>query len=260
MGTTVSALVHGRRLRVVIAHIGDSRIYLLPRRRADPDHDRPHVRAAPRRLGPHHAGGGAVPPAPLGAHARARRHGLRPRGRHLHHADTSPGDRWLLCSDGLSGVVDDDAHRQGARPRAWRPAARPTACSSRRSTAARPTTSRSCSSTSGGQHPIFSGTPDDRRLGVEPARRSRCRPRAPAARGWLHPNRQAANEPSHFEPAAEITSRSSSRRTGAARAAGASAGSSGSSLVLGAHRRRALRRLQVDPDPLLRRRPTTTPS
>ena len=55
----------------------------------------------------------------------------------------------------------------------------------------------------GGQHPVVSGTPTivgsaSNPIGVA----------VPAARsgrgGWLHPNRQAANEPTHFEPAAEF--------------------------------------------------------
>src|SRR6478609_6832453 len=55
----------------------------------------------------------------------------------------------------------------------------------------------------GGQHPIFSGTPTivgsaSNPVGIEvPAAR-------PGRTSWLHPNRQAANEPSHFEPAAEF--------------------------------------------------------
>ncbi len=55
----------------------------------------------------------------------------------------------------------------------------------------------------GGQHPVFSGTPTivgsaSNPLGIEvPAARS-------GRSGWLHPNRQAANEPSHFEPAPEF--------------------------------------------------------
>jgi protein phosphatase len=55
----------------------------------------------------------------------------------------------------------------------------------------------------GGQHPVFSGTPTivgsaSNPVGVEvPAAR-------PGRTSWLHPNRQAANEPTHFEPAAEF--------------------------------------------------------
>ena len=55
----------------------------------------------------------------------------------------------------------------------------------------------------GGQHPIFSGTPTivgsaSNPVGIEvPAAR-------PGRTSWLHPNRQAANEPTHFEPAAEF--------------------------------------------------------
>lgn len=55
----------------------------------------------------------------------------------------------------------------------------------------------------GGQHPLFSGTPTivgsaSNPIGVEvPAAR-------PGRTSWLHLNRQAANEPTHFEPAAEF--------------------------------------------------------
>ncbi len=55
----------------------------------------------------------------------------------------------------------------------------------------------------GGQHPVFIGTPTivgsaSNPSGiVVPAAR-------PARSNWLHPNRQAANEPTHFEPAAEF--------------------------------------------------------
>ena len=107
MGTTVSAmLLVGD--RVVIAHIGDSRIYLLRDGRAQPDHHRPHLRAAPRRRRAHHRRGGDGAPAPLGAHARARRRRRAPPRSTPMVLDTRAGDRWLLCSDGLSGVVSFD--------------------------------------------------------------------------------------------------------------------------------------------------------
>jgi len=55
----------------------------------------------------------------------------------------------------------------------------------------------------GGQHPLFSGTPTVVGSASNPTGID-----VPAARsgrgGWLHPVRQAANEPSHFEPAPEF--------------------------------------------------------
>ena len=67
-----------------------------------------------------------------------------------------------------------------------------------------PTTSPSSSSTSAVSIRSSRGTAHDRRLRVQPAGRRGARRHAPGAANWLHPNRQAANEPSHFEPAAEF--------------------------------------------------------
>ena len=76
MGTTVSAIVRvGDEL--ALAHIGDSRIYLLRDGELIPDHRRPHLRAATCRLRPHHAGGGGRASASLRAHAGTRRRRLR---------------------------------------------------------------------------------------------------------------------------------------------------------------------------------------
>ena len=76
---------------VVIAHIGDSRIYLLPRRVNSP-RSPPTTRSCSDSSTPaaSRAEEATVPSAPLGAHARARRHRRRPRDRHLHHARHQP--------------------------------------------------------------------------------------------------------------------------------------------------------------------------
>jgi protein phosphatase len=115
---------------------------------------------------------------------------------------TQPGDRWLLCSDGLSGVVDD-AHTAKALGLGLAPGRTADNLLKQALDAGAPDNVTIVLVDVGGQHPIFSGTPTivgsaSNPLGVEvPAARS--------GRGnWLHPNRQAANEPSHFEPAAEF--------------------------------------------------------
>ncbi|MGO3032723.1 MAG: hypothetical protein ACTIH8_05170, partial [Microbacterium gubbeenense] len=51
--------------------------------------------------------------------------------------------------------------------------------------------------------PPLHGHPHDRRLGLEPRRRGYPASRSLLPTGWLHPQRAAANEPSHFEPDTE---------------------------------------------------------
>ena len=76
----------------------------LPRRRAQPAHQRPHLRPDPDRRGPDHRGGGAGPPAPnLILKAIDGIHDLEP---DLFVLELKLGDRLLLCSDGASGVLD----------------------------------------------------------------------------------------------------------------------------------------------------------
>jgi protein phosphatase len=115
---------------------------------------------------------------------------------------TQPGDRWLLCSDGLSGVVDD-AHTSKALAQGLPPGRTADMLLKQALDAGAPDNVTVVLVDVGGQHPLFSGTATivgsaSNPIGIE----------VPAARsgrgGWLHPVRQAANEPSHFEPGAEF--------------------------------------------------------
>ncbi len=115
---------------------------------------------------------------------------------------TQPGDRWLLCSDGLSGVVDDQ-HTAKALGLGLAPGRTADNLLKQALDGGAPDNVTIVLVDVGGQHPIFSGTPTivgsvSNPVGIEvPAAR-------PGRTSWLHPNRQAANEPTHFEPAAEF--------------------------------------------------------
>ena len=103
MGTTVSGMVRVGD-KVVIAHIGDSRIYLLRDgvlEQITADH------TFVQRL----VDSGRITPEEAAVHPR-RSVLMRVLGDvdvepevDTHVLDTQPGDRWLLCSDGLSGYV-----------------------------------------------------------------------------------------------------------------------------------------------------------
>ena len=115
---------------------------------------------------------------------------------------TQPGDRWLLCSDGLSGVVDD-AHTTKTLAQQLPPGRTADLLLKQALDAGAPDNVTVVIVDVGGSHPMFSGTPTivgsaSNPQGVEvPAAR-------PGRTSWLHPARQAANEPTHFEPAAEF--------------------------------------------------------
>lgn len=200
MGTTVSAMVMVDDY-AVIAHIGDSRIYLY-RDGALTQITTDHTFV--QRL----VDSGRITPEEARFHPR--RSVLM---RVLGDMDANPevdtfimptqdGDRWLLCSDGLSGVVDD-AHTAKALGLGLAPGRTADNLLKQALDGGAPDNVTLVIVDVGGQHPIFSGTPTivgsaSNPMGIE----------VPAARsgrgGWLHPNRQAANEPSHFEPAAEF--------------------------------------------------------
>lgn len=105
MGTTVSAMIRVKS-QMVIAHIGDSRIYRLREgvlEQITADH------TFVQRL----VDSGRITPEEAAVHPR-RSVLMRVLGDvdaepevDTHIVDTRPGDRWLLCSDGLSGYVSE---------------------------------------------------------------------------------------------------------------------------------------------------------
>lgn len=200
MGTTVSALLMVDDY-AVIAHIGDSRVYLyrdgaltqittdhtFVQRLVDSGRITPEeARYHPRRSVLMRVLGDMDPDPELDTF-------IMP---------TQPGDRWLLCSDGLSGVVDD-THTSKAMGLGLAPGRTADVLLKQALDAGAPDNVTIVLVDVGGQHPLFSGTPTIVGSASNPAGIE-----VPAARsgrgGWLHPNRQAANEPTHFEPAAEF--------------------------------------------------------
>jgi len=200
MGTTVSALLMVDDY-AVIAHIGDSRVYLyrdgaltqittdhtFVQRLVDSGRITPEeARYHPRRSVLMRVLGDMDPDPELDTF-------IMP---------TQPGDRWLLCSDGLSGVVDD-THTAKAMGMGFAPGRTADLLLKQALDAGAPDNVTIVLVDVGGQHPLFSGTPTIVGSASNPAGVE-----VPAARsgrgGWLHPNRQAANEPTHFEPAAEF--------------------------------------------------------
>ncbi len=200
MGTTVSALAMVDDY-AVIAHIGDSRIYLY-RDGALTQITTDHTFV--QRL----VDSGRITPEEARYHPR--RSVLM---RVLGDMDAEPevdtfimptqdGDRWLLCSDGLSGVVDEP-HLAKALGVGLAPGRTADNLLKQALDGGAPDNVTIVLVDVGGQHPLFSGTPTivgsaSNPVGIEvPAARS-------GRTSWLHPARQAANEPSHFEPAAEF--------------------------------------------------------
>ncbi|MEZ3161853.1 PP2C family serine/threonine-protein phosphatase [Microbacterium sp. BWT-B31] len=198
MGTTVSALVMVDDY-AVIAHIGDSRIYLY-RDGALTQITTDHTFV--QRL----VDSGRITPEEARFHPR-RSVLMRVLGDMDAEPEldtfimpTQPGDRWLLCSDGLSGVVDD-AHATKTLALGLAPGRTADQLLKQALDGGAPDNVTIVIVDVGGQHPLFSGTPTvvgsaSNPMGVEV-------PAARASRGWLHPVRQAANEPTHFEPAPE---------------------------------------------------------
>ena len=200
MGTTVSALVMVDDY-AVIAHIGDSRIYLY---RDDALTQITTDHTFVQRL----VDSGRITPEEARYHPR--RSVLM---RVLGDMDANPeldsfimptqdGDRWLLCSDGLSGVVDDP-HTAKALGLGLAPGRTADILLKQALDGGAPDNVTVVLVDVGGRHPLFSGTPTVVGSASNPTGID-----VPAARagrsGWLHPNRQAANEPTHFEPAVEF--------------------------------------------------------
>ncbi|MFB8387655.1 PP2C family protein-serine/threonine phosphatase [Microbacterium sp. NPDC055910] len=200
MGTTVSALVMVDDY-AVIAHIGDSRIYLY-RDGALTQITTDHTFV--QRL----VDSGRITPEEARYHPR-RSVLMRVLGDMATEPEidtfvmpTLPGDRWLLCSDGLSGVVDD-AHLAKVLGLGHAPGRTADQLLKQALDGGAPDNVTIVLVDVGGQHPLFSGTATivgsaSNPIGIEvPAAR-------PGRTSWLHVGRQAANEPTHFEPAAEF--------------------------------------------------------
>ena len=200
MGTTVSALVMVDEY-AVIAHIGDSRIYLY---RDDTLTQITTDHTFVQRL----VDSGRITPEEARYHPR-RSVLMRVLGDMDTDPEvdtfimpTQPGDRWLLCSDGLSGVVDE-AHMAKALTQGMAPGRTADTLLKQALDGGAPDNVTIVLVDVGGQHPVFSGTATivgsaSTPIGIDvPAARS-------GRSGWLHPARQAANEPSHFEPAPEF--------------------------------------------------------
>ncbi|MGZ0712180.1 PP2C family protein-serine/threonine phosphatase (plasmid) [Coraliomargarita sp. W4R53] len=200
MGTTVSALVMVDAY-AVIAHIGDSRIYLY---RDDTLTQITTDHTFVQRL----VDSGRITPEEARYHPR-RSVLMRVLGDMDPNPEldtfimpTQPGDRWLLCSDGLTGVVDDP-HISKALALGLAPGRTADILLKQALDGGAPDNVTMVIVDVGGQHPLFSGTPtivgsasNPIGIAVPAARASRT--------SWLHPGRQAANEPTHFEPAPEF--------------------------------------------------------
>jgi serine/threonine protein phosphatase PrpC len=106
MGTTVVAFLLDTQSRATVAHVGDSRAYRYRMGRLDPlttDHS---VVAEMLRRGLISADEAAIHPR---RNEILRSVGVLPEvDVEVATIDVAPGDRFVLCSDGLSGVVEDE--------------------------------------------------------------------------------------------------------------------------------------------------------
>lgn len=199
LGTTISAIVMVDEY-AVIAHIGDSRIYLFR------DDELTQITADHtfvQRL----VDSGRITPDEARYHPRRS---VLMRVLSDMEADpeldfsimvTRPGDRWMLCSDGLTGVVDDTHIRKALRA-GHAPGRTADMLLKSALDGGAPDNVTIVIVDVGGQHPLRSGPPVIVGSAANPS--GVVIPLAkPARTSWLHPTRQAANEPSHYEPAAE---------------------------------------------------------
>ncbi|WP_193597459.1 PP2C family protein-serine/threonine phosphatase [Microbacterium sp. YJN-G] len=111
---------------------------------------------------------------------------------------TQPGDRWLLCSDGLSGVVDE-THIAKVMRLGLAPGRTADSLLKQALDGGAPDNVTVVLVDVGGAHPISSGTGTVVGAASNPSDLPVPAPRT-SLTGWLHPVLQAANEPSHFEP------------------------------------------------------------
>ena len=112
---------------------------------------------------------------------------------------TRPGDRWLLCSDGLSGVVDD-SHIAKALRQEMPPGRTADTLLRQALDGGAPDNVTVVIVDVGGHHPLHTGTPTIVGSASNPDGVDVPASRSLLPTGWLHPQRAAANEPSHFEP------------------------------------------------------------
>ena len=200
MGTTVDAILMVDDY-AVIGHIGDSRIYLwrdeeltqittdhtfvqrlVDSGRITPDEARYH----PRRSVLMRVLGDQDPNPELDTFVM----------------QTQPGDRWLLCSDGLTGVADE-AHMQKVLAQGVAPGRTADILLKQALDGGAPDNVTMVIVDVGGAHPAYLAAATivgsaANPVGIEiPASR-------PGRASWLHPARGAANEPTHFEPAPEF--------------------------------------------------------
>ena len=202
MGTTVSALAMIDDY-AVIAHIGDSRIYLY---RGDQLTQITTDHTFVQRL----VDSGRITEEEARYHPR-RSVLMRVLGDMSADPEvdtfimqTLPGDRWLLCSDGLSGVVED-SHTAKVMGQGFTPKRTIDLLLKQALDAGAPDNVTAILVDVGGSHPVVSGTPTivgsaSNPIGIEvPATRH-----GGVTTGWLHPPRRAASVPPHFEPPAEF--------------------------------------------------------
>lgn len=199
LGTTISAIVMVGEY-AVIGHIGDSRIYLY---RDDELTQITSDHTFVQRL----VDSGRITPEEARFHPRRSvlMRVLSDMDAHpeldLFVMPTQPGDRWLLCSDGLSGVVDDAYIRKSLRT-GIAPGRTADVLLKQALDGGAPDNVTIVLVDVGGHHPLSSGpaiivgSASNPSGVVVPAARS-------GRVGWRHPVRQAAGAPSHFEPAAE---------------------------------------------------------
>ncbi|MGO1768653.1 MAG: PP2C family protein-serine/threonine phosphatase [Microbacterium sp.] len=197
LGTTVSAILMVDTY-AVIAHIGDSRIYLWrdgALTQVTTDH------SFVQRL----VDSGRITPEEARYHPR-RSVLMRVLGDMDAHPEvdtiimpTQPGDRFVLCSDGLSGVVDEP-HLTKSLRRDDTPGRTADTLLKQALDGGAPDNVTVVIVDVGGRHPVLLGAPAIVGSASNPQGISLPAAKRPIGTGWLHLRSQAANEPSHFEP------------------------------------------------------------